>query len=369
MDENGSIAGRASPIRVLVADDSVVMRSALARMLKDNPNIQLCGFAAHGVEAVTKARLLKPDVITLDVLMPVMDGIEALRQIMQQWPCAVIMVSSLTRHGAEVTVEALSMGAFDYIVKEELFLPDARRETQHLLAHRVEAAARSALYSNRTRYSARQNVAPRRQPPAEPGHLRNGPPAIIAIGASTGGPKALETILTALPGDLHVPIVVVQHMPPGFTSALAQRLDQVCELRVHEARQGEDLQPGCVYIAPAGQQMTVFDTERHTLHTCLSDTPHTTLHKPSADVLMLSVAKVFGCRSLGVILTGMGSDGLEGMAGIQNAGGITIGQDEATSAVYGMPRVCAERGVLQKILPLEAIASHLVGEFRAAAHA
>ena len=368
MDGNGNNTEQAPPVRVLVADDSVIMRSALARMLKDNPHIQLCGFAANGVEAVAKARLLKPDVITLDVLMPVMDGIEALRQIMQHWPCPVIMVSSLTGHGAEVTIEALSLGAFDYILKEELFHPGSAHGTQHLLSDRVEAAARSFLYFNRGRHCSSHSLTTQRQAGPEP-ESRHWPPEIIAIGASTGGPKALEIMLTALPGDLPAPIVVVQHMPPGFTTARAQRLDGLCELRVHEARQGERLKPGCVYFAPAGQHLTVFDTERHAAHACLSDIPHNAIHKPSVDVLMLSVAKVFGNRSMGVILTGMGTDGLQGMAAIQHAGGITIGQDEATCAVYGMPRACAEQGVLQKILPLEAIGDHLVGEFKAAAHA
>jgi two-component system chemotaxis response regulator CheB len=188
-------------------------------------------------------------------------------------------------------------------------------------------------------------------------------PEIIAIGASTGGPKALEHILAALPGDLPAPIVVVQHMPPRFTDALAKRLDGMCELRVHEARQGEQLRPGTVYFAPGGKQMTIFSGGRDVRSACLSDSPTDTLHKPSVDVMMLSVAEVFGSDALGVILTGMGSDGVKGMTAIRKAGGITLGQDEATSAVYGMPRVCAERGVLQKILPLDRIAEEIVALF------
>jgi len=181
------------------------------------------------------------------------------------------------------------------------------------------------------------------------------------MGASTGGPKALEDILTALPGDFPVPVVVVQHMPPGFTAPFARRLDGLCEVRVHEARQGEPLEFGTVYIAPAGKHLTVFTSTRSPC-LCVSDFPSDTLHKPSVDVTMLSVAHIFGRHSLGVILTGMGNDGLRGMTAIYESGGITIGQDEATSAVYGMPRACAEHGALQKVLPLDSIADEILAQ-------
>jgi len=182
------------------------------------------------------------------------------------------------------------------------------------------------------------------------------------MGASTGGPRALEDILTALPGDLPIPVVVVQHMPPGFTAPFAKRLDGLCEVRVHEARQGETLKFGTVYIAPAGRHLTVFASTRSTPCLCKSDYPADTLHKPSVDVTMLSVANVFGRHALGLILTGMGTDGLRGMTAIHDCGGITIGQDEATSAVYGMPRACAEHGVLQKVLPLNFIADEVLAQ-------
>ncbi len=350
-------------IRVLIADDSVIVRSALTRMLRPSPRIQLCGFAANGVEAVEKAKALRPDVITLDVLMPVLDGLGALRQIMREQPCPVIMLSSLTQRGAEVTLEALSAGAFDYIAKEELFHAESPLAVQQLLSDRIEAAAKSPLCARREKFRSITNAIPAARTRAVSSGASNVVPEIIAMGASTGGPKALEQILTALPGNLPVPIVVVQHMPPGFIDALAGRLDSLCELRVRETHQGERIQAGTVYLAPAGKQMTVFRAGRDATNVCLSDSPADTLHKPSVDVLMLSVAEVFGAKAVGVILTGMGSDGVKGMTAISNAGGITLGQDEATSAVYGMPRVCAEQGVLQKILPLGGIAEELLAAF------
>ena len=295
--------------------------------------------------------------------MPVLDGLQALQQIMRDRPCPVIMVSSLTHHGAEVTLEALGLVAFDCIAKEELFHAETPLAIEQLLADRIEAAARSPLCARRQSFRSPMADIPAARPRQLSSKPSNGVPEIIAIGASTGGPKALEQILMALPGDLPVPIVVVQHMPPGFTDALAQRLDSLCELRVRETRQGERIRPGTVYLAPAGKQMTLFSGSRESRSVCLSDSPSDTLHKPSVDVLMLSVAQVFGDKALGVILTGMGADGAKGMTSIYSSGGVTLGQDEATSAVYGMPRVCADQGVLQKILPLGGIAAEILAAF------
>ena len=339
-------------IQVLVADDSAVMRTALSQMLKSDPRIQICGFARDGKEAVVKARVLKPDVITLDVEMPVLDGIQALKQIMSEYPCPVIMISSQTLHGAEVTLEALDAGAFDYIPKEELWCASSGLLLRQVLLDKIEAAAQSVL-AQRERVSLPLLTPFRRDSRLEKDNLPL--PRIVVIGASTGGPNALQDVLTNLPGDLPVPILIVQHMPPGFTGPFARRLDGFCRLRVHEAQQGEPLQPGTAYVAPAGLHTILFLNSQAVVCVYLTEIPADTPHKPSVDVAMLSAARVFGRYALGVILTGMGNDGLRGMTAIRNAGGITIGQDQATSAVYGMPRVCAEGGILHKILPLSAI--------------
>ena len=334
-----------SEIRVLVADDSAVMRTALSRMLESCPMVRVCGTAKNGLETVEKTKLLRPDVVTLDVRMPVMDGIQALKRIMGECPCPVIMVSCVTHEGAEVTIEALSAGAFDYVPKEDLHSEaDLMRLRQNLL-EKVDAAAHS-IQVNKQIYP----------PPI----LSSTPagrekwlaiPKIAVFGTSTGGPKALQDIVPEFPADLPIPIIVVQHMPRGFTAPLAKRLDGMSKVQVTEANQGELIETGRVYIAPAGQHTTVFGSPSRVCF-CLSDTPDDTAHKPSVDVTMSSVVEVFGHNVLGVILTGMGSDGLKGMRAIQNAGGITIGQDEATCAVYGMPRTCAESGVLQRVVPL-----------------
>jgi len=306
------------PIRVLIADDSAVMRTTLARMLEANPLIRVCGTARNGQEVVEKTKLLQPDGITLDVEMPLLNGVEALKRIMSECPCPVIMFSSATREGAEVTLEALSAGAFDYLPKVS-FQPCANTlKLQHDLIEKIEAASHSHL--SRTRALFRPLL-----PPSAPRtHSRETPqpvPRIVVLGTSTGGPQALQGLLPELPGDLPLAMIVVQHMPMGFTAPFAKRLDGLSRVIVCEARHGEAILPATV-------------------------SPSNTVHRPSVDVTMLSVAEVFGTYTLGIILTGMGSDGLEGMTAIHDAGGLTMGQDEATSVVYGMPRCCAERGIL-----------------------
>lgn len=346
------------PIRVLIADDSAVMRTSLSRMLEASPQIRVCGTARNGQEVVEKTKLLRPDVITLDVEMPLLNGVEALKRIMSECPCPVIMFSSATREGAEVTLEALSAGAFDYLPKISL-LPCANTlKLQHDLIEKIEAASHSYLARKRALLHPRPSLPPsalRNRSPETPRPI----PRIVVLGTSTGGPQALQELLPELPSDLPLAMIVVQHMPLGFTAPLAQRLDGLSKLKICEARHGEAVLPGTVYIAPAGQHTTL-SKNSHQVSICLSDSPSNTLHRPSVDVTMLSVAEVFGTYTLGIILTGMGSDGLQGMTAIHHAGGLTMGQDEATSVVYGMPRCCAERGILQQIVPLSQVPRHIL---------
>jgi two-component system, chemotaxis family, protein-glutamate methylesterase/glutaminase len=350
-------------VRVLIADDSTVMRTALVRMLESSPIIRVCGTARNGVEAVEKTKLLQPDVVTMDVHMPVLDGIQALKQIMREAPCPVLMVSSLTLDGAQITLEALEAGAFDYLPKEDLCHEAAALQLRYQLVEKIEAAARSPLALGKKPF--RSTFIACLESDIASSHVA---PRALVLGTSTGGPKALQDILPELPGDLPVGLLVVQHMPPGFTAAFAKRLDGLCRLSVREARHGDLFEPRTVYIAPAGQHMTIFNNRSHQVQICLSDFPANTTHRPSVDVTMLSVAELFGEYALGIILTGMGCDGVEGMTAIRDAGGITIGQDEATCAVYGMPRVCASRGVLQKVVALDQIPAHILGalKYRAA---
>ena len=354
----------AYPIRILVVDDSAFMRTALRRMIESDPALRVIDTACDGVEGVQKAIHLRPDVITMDVEMPRMTGLDALSKIMEAAPCPVIMVSSLTRLGprnqdhADATLEALSRGAYDFLSKDLSYASlDIVRIKDDLIAKCKAAVARQRRPSQPQRttppvpesiYKTASRAAPRF--PA---------PRLICIGTSTGGPKALQRILPILPANLAVPVVIVQHMPPGFTGPFARRLDTVCNLRVKESEQNEPLLPGVVYIARAGEQLRVLRRISGAFAQ-MSRLPANTPHIPSVDVLMLSAAEQFGQHAMGVILTGMGCDGQQGLAAIYRAGGYTLGEDEATCTVYGMPRACAEAGILHNVLGLDAIPGVIV---------
>lgn len=339
-----------SQIRVLIVDDSAFMRTALSRMIGSDPDICVVGTASSGSEALQRVPSLAPDVITLDVQMPGLDGLQTLSRIMAEFPRPVIMVSSLTLKDAEATFNALTAGAFDYVPKQ---LSSASLDILHLqddLIAKIKAAAES-------RHSPKALTAPRKPSRAVARPIREtsiSPPAIVAIGISTGGPKALQDILPILPANLPVPILVVQHMPLGFTAPFAKRLNTLCSISVCEAVHGEAVVAGTVYLAPAGFHLTV---ERGSSRTaiCLSHKPENQLHVPSADIMMQSVASAFGPLAMGIIMTGMGSDGAQGMSAIHREGGITIGQDEASCTVYGMPRACAELRILDRVVPLSQI--------------
>jgi len=325
-------------------------------MITHDPGLTVIGTAADGAEALRQIAALNPEVITLDVQMPGLDGLETLRRIMAESPRPVIMVSSATQNDADTTFSALAAGAFDYVPKKLAATSLDILNIRNDLIAKIKAAAES-------RPSVDHVKLPKKPPRAVelPVSVRpNCLPEMIAIGISTGGPKALQELLPSLPGDLPVPILVVQHMPPGFTAPFAKRLDNLCALSICEAKHGEVAQPGVVYIAPAGLQMTVEPPAEKRSVICLSDKPGNQLHVPSADVLMCSVAAAFHSSAMGLIMTGMGSDGADGMKAIHREGGLTVGQDEASCAVYGMPRVCAEMGILNRIVPLSRISHEIL---------
>lgn len=339
-------------VRVLVVDDSAFMRSALTRMISSETGFEVVGTASNGSEALDRIPRLDPDVITLDVQMPGLDGLATLRCIMHRFPRPVIMVSASTDKDAEITFNALSAGAFDYVPKQ---MSATSLEIAHIRSDLIEKIWAAAQVRKLQESS---NLL--RKPPGSVLEERDTSnlftSAAIAIGASTGGPHALEQILPCLPEDLPVPVLIVQHMPEGFTASFAQRLNGICGIRVQEATQRAPVSAGVGYLCPAGVHMRVerpFGSTQVMID--LSASPGNCLHIPSIDVLMQSVAKTYKNRALGVIMTGMGSDGAEGMTAIYRAGGLTIGQDETTCAVYGMPRACAEAGVLKRVVPLSEI--------------
>ncbi|HEX4426753.1 MAG TPA: chemotaxis response regulator protein-glutamate methylesterase [Terriglobales bacterium] len=348
--------GKQRPVWVLVADDSAFMRTALTRMIESDSGLRVSGTAQSGQEALDKIASLHPDVVTLDVEMPGLNGLRTLARIMQDFPLPVIMVSSLTQEGAETTFDALSMGAFDYLPKQQSYASLDIVKIQADLIAKIKAAAESG---RRRSISIVSN-------PAVPTPIVDYPssahPAsrVVAMGTSTGGPKALQEILPLLPADLPAGVLIVQHMPRGFTNPFARRLDTICKVSVREATHDALIEPGVVYIAPAGQHITVTRKTSSKVVIHISDSPSRTLHTPSVDVMMLSVAEVYRSLAMGIIMTGMGADGVEGMRAIAREGGLTLGQDEATCSVYGMPRSCAELGLLQKVVPLPQIPQQIL---------
>ena len=351
---------RPTPIRVLIADDSAFMRTALRRMLESDPGIKVVAMAHDGFNAVELCKQHDPDVVTLDLEMPRLNGLQALERIMQSMPRPVIMVSSLTTSGAEATIEAFSLGAFDCIPKPMSHASLDIIQVRQDLIDKVKAG-----FAGRERYSrashwqvaSTSSVLPKIAKPLVP---ISGSMPIVCIGCSTGGPAALQRILPALPAELPAAVVIVQHMPVGFTGPFAKRLNSLCQLRVEEAVADRVLEPGTVLIAPAGYHTTFARRTQSRYSICLSNTRNGFLHMPSVDVMMKSAAEVFEDPAVGVILTGMGADGLQGMQALHARGSVTIGQDERSSVVYGMPRACAEMGVLRKTLPLSEIAGEIV---------
>ncbi len=341
-----------SKVQVLVVDDSAFMRAALSRMIASESGFEVVGTASCGEDALRKIPALDPDVVTLDVQMPGLDGLATLRRIMHRFPRPVIMVSAATEKDAETTFNALSAGAFDYVPKQ---LSATSLEIAHIREDLL-AKIRAAAHSKRSRPAAGLQRKPPASASLEASATNFATPAVVAIGTSTGGPQALEQILPCLTADLPVPVLIVQHMPAGFTSSFAQRLSSICAIAVREARQREVIRAGVAYICPSGLHMRVQQQlGSANVLIDLSASPIDSKHIPSVDILMESVAEVYGDRAMGVIMTGMGSDGSAGMKAIYQEGGLTIGQDEATCAVYGMPRACAEQRVLNRVVPLSEI--------------
>jgi len=347
-------------IRVLVVDDSAFMRKALTRMLSSDPMIRVVDTASDGNEGYEKTKSLKLDVVTLDVKMPGMDGLTALQKIMHDCPVPVLMLSSLTTEGGGVTLRALDLGALDFIDKSSAHSAMDILTIAGELITKIKALAGVDIMRV-LRTQARPALAPAKPPELERKVVGKPRFDVVLIGSSTGGPPALQQILTALPRETPAGVLIVQHMPLGFTASLAERLDGLSSLSVSEAVDGDRVQPGRCLIAPAGLHMTLHKG-KDTYLVRLNEEPEGMLHRPSVDVLMESAARTLGSKALAVILTGMGADGAKGIKAIHDAKGRTIAQDEKTCVVYGMPKVAVEMGGVDRSVALGNISSAILQE-------
>jgi len=336
-------------VRVLVVDDSALMRKLIPQMLSGDDAIQVVGTAMDGNFCLKKMEELKPNVITLDLEMPAMNGIDTLKEIMRRQPIPVIVFSSHSTEGATVTMKALGLGAFDFVTKPKDTTAHMTETARELIA-KVKAAAECKIKPRAT-----AGIVSKPEKVAAPSGAPN---KIVAIGVSTGGPQALEYLLAQLPGDFPGAIAIVQHMPDGFTDMFARRLDEICALRVKEAQSGDLLQPGRVLICPGNRHLRVKRLPLGDI-AVLTDEARVNGHRPSVDVLLRSVAEEFRGNALGVLMTGMGDDGAEGLGAIKKEGGMTIAQSEESCVVFGMPKAAIERGYAIRVVGLDLMASTL----------
>jgi two-component system chemotaxis response regulator CheB len=343
-------------IRVLVVDDSALMRKLIPAILARDASIEVVGTAMDGAFALKKIEELKPDVVTLDLEMPRMDGMETLRLIMQRAPLPVILFSTHSKEGGYATFKALAMGAVDFLAKPKDAAAGRLDDIADRLIAKIKVAKRAV--------GRKLPPAVIEETPAPKKGIRDARPPrrVIAIGISTGGPNALQFVLSQIPADFQSTIVIVQHMPEGFTEMFAKRLDECCALEVHEARSGDLLLAGRVLICPGNRHIMVRSMPRGGM-VVLSDGPPVNGHRPSADVLFHSVAQEFALTAVGVLMTGMGDDGAEGLGAIKAAGGMTIAQSEDTCVVSGMPRAAILKGYASKIIPLDGLGAHLVSNY------
>ncbi len=353
-------------IKVLIVDDSALIRRLLTRVLESDPQIKVVGTAVDPYDAREKIKQLDPDVLTLDVELPKMNGIAFLKNLMRLRPMPVVMVSSYTEQGTDVTLQALEIGAVDFVTKPRGEPVTALQRLADELVSKVKIAANSRLARNKRDPDKTKELADTRERfsadvilPADtstPTPKRR--PTLVAIGASTGGTEAIKEVLVGLPKSMP-PIVVTQHIPAGFSNAFARRMNHLALLEVHEAEEDQLIEPGHVYIAPGSHHLLVTWDGQH--YRCkLNDGPRVNRHKPSVDVLFRSVAQCCGANAIGVILTGMGDDGARCLLEMRQAGARTIAQDEESSVVWGMPGAAVKRGAAEMVLPLSAVPGELV---------
>jgi two-component system chemotaxis response regulator CheB len=340
-------------IRVLIVDDSGYVVNVVSKRLASDYDIQVIGSARTGVEAIEKVKELQPDVVTMDVVMPEMDGLTALKRIMKECPTPVIMLSALTRENAEPTIRALEYGAVDFFLKPSVLKPDNNGSSDDTLIKKIKLAAKTRVNGKKTDTLTSMSL---KKKAFITGHCIFS--KLVIIGSSTGGPRALMQVVPNLPENIPAAILIVQHMPPVFTRSLAERLHLSSAIQVAEAKDGDELKRGLALMAPGDYHMTVNENGR----ICLNQEPTVLGVRPSIDITMKSVAGIYKKKTLGIVLTGMGTDGTLGSSVIKASGGRILAQDEATSAVYGMPASVAQAGCVDKVLPLSDIAGEIARE-------
>lgn len=364
------------PYRVLIVDDSAFYRRRLSSFLEQDPSINVVGYAVNGEDALTKALALKPDVITMDVEMPVLDGISAVSEIMQKVPTPILMFSSLTTAGAKETLDALEAGAIDFLPKKFDDISRERPEAIRLLQQRVKSIARTPIKSVRPtrpyglslRYKSPQTISSKSQnrvPSIDHSALRASTKTykLLVLGASTGGPVALQKVISGLPENFPYPILIIQHMPNTFTKAFAERLDKHAKIRVKLAEDNERINKGTAYLAVGGKQLQVSGRGMFAkINICDAPSNQKIHFHPSIDFTLDSVKDAFGGDVLSVILTGMGTDGALGCKLLKSKGGTIWAQDENSSVIYGMPKAVAETGDCDRVIPIDDIAQHITTE-------
>ena len=388
-------------VKVLVVDDSSFFRRRVSDIINQSPSLEVIGTANNGVEAIEMVNKLRPDVVTMDVEMPVMDGITAVKKIMETNPLPILMFSSLTHQGASATLDALEAGAADFLPKKFEDIARNKDDAIALLQQRIKAIAsrRSArvvrtspvrdvstpsrslnttplsalqklkssnaarINSSSTNSSRTENTEPSQATPQKRFVASGKTYDILAIGTSTGGPVALQTVLTALPANFKMPILLIQHMPGTFTKAFAERLNGICKINVKEASDGDMLQPGCAYLAPGGKQMLI-DGRSGRSKIRIHEGNEKLNYKPSVDITFASLSKQYGNKVLAIVLTGMGADGRDGARMLKEKGSVIWAQDEASCVVYGMPQAVAKAGIATESLPLDQVAKRIKVELR-----
>ena len=338
-------------IKVLVVDDSFVMRKVITRILEKDPQIKVAGTAGDGRDALEKVESLQPDVMTLDIEMPVMNGIDVLKQVMAKRPMPVIMMSALTKEGADITIEALNLGACDFVTKDLSGFSSPAAGIEGELINKVKNVAK-----NKTKYLLKRLDALKK--PVALNSDKKIRHEILSIGASTGGPPALQHILSSLPGDFPIPVVIAQHMPKIFTQSFAQRLNALSRLEVKEAEDKEVLKAGVALVAPGDTHISLRRRGRDVVVEFVDGARF--IYRPSVDLLLSTTAEAYESLSIGVILTGMGSDGLAGMKELKSKNGYVIAQNEETCVVYGMPKAVINANITDAVLPVDKIPEEIM---------